>query len=529
MSLLIFLIPAAFDWETVNPLDNAQQTIITFKNITKSYENGENVIEGFNLSIRRGEFVTLLGPSGCGKTTLLRMIGGFELPTSGELLLNGRDISRIPSNERPINTVFQSYALFPFLNIYDNIAFGLKIRKKPEAEIRRKVQDVLRIVDLEGFENRRVRTLSGGQQQRVAIARAIINEPQILLLDEPLSALDYKMRQEMQLELREMHRELGITFVFVTHDQEEAMTMSDRIVVLSDGKVQQVGTPEEIYKTPNNLFVADFIGNSNIFNGNVTKPGIVTFLDTPFTCSTDLPEGTPIRAVIRPENVKLTEIPAPADRKAASFTRTEENPRENEPLCGEDPRENEPLRGGNPHENEPLCGENAPSQPLVGTVTETIFKGDGYEATVQCGRSEITANVPHSIPAHTPVGISFLPGTIHLIRADESRNHFRGVVDQDGLLETEEGVFLPRRFEPALYGRRVEAFFEPADAKMSDDAEKGFVTGHIMHTIYVGDHYVYSVRSENDRDYFVDDEWLWNIGDRVSVFVAAEDVHYRVL
>ena len=464
----------------MTPLDNAQQTIITFKNITKSYENGENVIEGFNLSIHRGEFVTLLGPSGCGKTTLLRMIGGFELPTSGELLLDGRDISRIPSNERPINTVFQSYALFPFLNIYDNIAFGLKIRKKPETEIRKKVQDVLRIVDLEGFENRRVKTLSGGQQQRVAIARAIINEPQILLLDEPLSALDYKMRQEMQLELREMHKELGITFVFVTHDQEEAMTMSDRIVVLSDGKVQQVGTPEEIYKTPNNLFVADFIGNSNIFNGNVTKPDVVTFLDTPFACSTDLPEGTPIRAVIRPENVILTEIPTPAD-------------------------------------------------PLIGTVAETIFKGDGYEATVLCGKSEITANVPHSIPAHTPVGISFLPGTIHLIRSDESRNHFRGVVDQDGRLETEEGVFLPRIFEPALYGKRVEAFFEPADAKMSDDAEKGFVTGHIMHTIYVGDHYVYSVRSENDRDYFVDDEWLWNIGDRVSVFVAAEDVHYQVL
>ena len=221
--------------------------IIELKNISKCYEGDTAAVDNVSLSIAKGEFVTLLGPSGCGKTTILRMIGGFELPTSGQILLGGKDISKLPPNERPINTVFQKYALFPYLNIYDNIAFGLKLKKLPKDVIDEKVRHVLDVVDLEGFERRRVHTLSGGQQQRVAIARAIVNEPEILLLDEPLGALDYKMRKEMQLELKLMHEQLGITFIFVTHDQEEALTMSDKIVVMSNGEIQQVGTPEEIY------------------------------------------------------------------------------------------------------------------------------------------------------------------------------------------------------------------------------------------------------------------------------------------
>ena len=221
--------------------------IIELKNISKCYEGDTAAVDNVSLSIAKGEFVTLLGPSGCGKTTILRMIGGFELPTSGQILLGGKDISKLPPNERPINTVFQKYALFPYLNIYDNIAFGLKLKKLPKDVIDEKVCHVLDVVDLEGFERRRVHTLSGGQQQRVAIARAIVNEPEILLLDEPLGALDYKMRKEMQLELKLMHEQLGITFIFVTHDQEEALTMSDKIVVMSNGEIQQVGTPEEIY------------------------------------------------------------------------------------------------------------------------------------------------------------------------------------------------------------------------------------------------------------------------------------------
>ena len=241
-----------------------KQPIIELKHIKKCYTKDVPVIYDFNLTINEGEFVTFLGPSGCGKTTILRMLAGFETPTSGEILFNGKDISELPPNERKFNTVFQKYALFPHLNIYDNISFGLKEKKVPKNEIKKKVKRVLEIVDLEGFEKRKIDSLSGGQQQRIAIARAIVNEPRILLLDEPLSALDYKMRQEMQIELKNMHKELGITFIFVTHDQEEALMMSDKIVVMSKGQIQQVGTPEEIYNKPQNAFVADFIGESNI-------------------------------------------------------------------------------------------------------------------------------------------------------------------------------------------------------------------------------------------------------------------------
>ena len=217
--------------------NNNSNNIIELKNIVKTYDNGFTAVDGFNLEVKRGEFVTFLGPSGCGKTTTLRMIAGFEIPTSGEILLDGQDISKLPPNKRPINTVFQRYALFPHLNIFDNIAFGLKLKKLPKAEIVKKVKKVLEMVDLEGFEDRKVATLSGGQQQRIAIARALVNEPEILLLDEPLGALDLKMRKEMQIELKGMHDRLGITFIYVTHDQEEALTMSDKIVVMSEGEI----------------------------------------------------------------------------------------------------------------------------------------------------------------------------------------------------------------------------------------------------------------------------------------------------
>ena len=254
------------------------QNIIELKHISKIYDdNGFKAVDDFNLEVKRGEFVTFLGPSGCGKTTTLRMIAGFELPSDGEILLNGEDISKLPANKRPINTVFQRYALFPHMNIYDNIAFGLKLKKLPKDEIRKKVRHVLDMVDLEGFENRKISTLSGGQQQRIAIARALVNEPEILMLDEPLGALDLKMRQEMQLELKNMHDQLGITFIYVTHDQEEALTMSDKIVVMSEGRIQQVGTPEDIYNEPQNAFVADFIGESNIFKGIMTSDMKVRF------------------------------------------------------------------------------------------------------------------------------------------------------------------------------------------------------------------------------------------------------------
>ena len=281
------------------------ENIIELKHITKNFDDNFTAVDDFNLEVQRGEFVTFLGPSGCGKTTTLRMIAGFEMPTEGEILLNGKDISKLPPNKRPINTVFQRYALFPHLNIYDNIAFGLKLKKLPKAEIEKKVKKALEMVDLEGFEDRRVQTLSGGQQQRIAIARSLVNEPEILLLDEPLGALDLKMRKEMQLELKGMHERLGITFIYVTHDQEEALTMSDKIVVMSEGRIQQIGTPEDIYNEPKNAFVADFIGESNIFNGIMTGKLKVRFCGAEFECLDDVEHGTQVDVVVRPEDILI--------------------------------------------------------------------------------------------------------------------------------------------------------------------------------------------------------------------------------
>ena len=286
-----------------------QENIIELKHISRTFSDGFNAVSDFNLEVKRGEFVTFLGPSGCGKTTTLRMIAGFDMPTEGDILLNGRDISKLPPNERPINTVFQRYALFPHMNIFENIAFGLKMKKMPKEEIRKKVKKALELVDLEGFEKRSVSTLSGGQQQRVAIARALVNEPEILLLDEPLGALDLKMRKEMQIELKAMHDELGITFIYVTHDQEEALTMSDKIVVMSEGRIQQIGTPEDIYNEPQNAFVADFIGESNILDGVMVRDRVVSFSGHSFDCVDEgFGESTPVDVVVRPEDVDIVPV-----------------------------------------------------------------------------------------------------------------------------------------------------------------------------------------------------------------------------
>ena len=297
--------------------------IIVLKNVNKEYA-GIQVVDNINLYVKKGEFVTILGPSGCGKTTTLRMIAGFETVTSGEILLNGVDIKDIPPHKRPINTVFQRYALFPHLDVYDNVAFGLKLKKVPDGdkkdkkgnqkyrkltkeEIDAKVTRALKIVDLEEFEWRDIQTLSGGQQQRVAIARAIVNEPEILLLDEPLGALDLKMRKEMQIELKEMHKKLGITFIYVTHDQEEALTMSDTIVIMKDGVIQQIGTPKDIYDEPKNAFVADFIGESNIYSGTIIDDTHVSFLGHRFECVDVFPKNEKVDVVIRPEDIFLME------------------------------------------------------------------------------------------------------------------------------------------------------------------------------------------------------------------------------
>ncbi len=279
--------------------------IIDLKKISKEY-NGNKVLDNINIYIRKNEFLTLLGPSGCGKTTTLRIIGGFEQPSTGKVIFEDKDITKLPPYKRKINTVFQKYALFPHMDVFENIAFGLKIKKLLKAEIEVKVKEILRLVNLKGFEYRSIDSLSGGQQQRVAIARALVNEPEVLLLDEPLGALDLKLRKEMQIELKNMQKRVGITFIYVTHDQEEALTMSDTIAVMNEGEIQQIGSPVDIYNEPQNAFVASFIGESNIIDGIMHKDFVVEFGNHVFDCvDKGFREKENIDVVIRPEDIEI--------------------------------------------------------------------------------------------------------------------------------------------------------------------------------------------------------------------------------
>ena len=475
-----------------------QSNIIELKHIKKQFsDNGFVAVSDFNLSVKRGEFVTFLGPSGCGKTTTLRMIAGFDIPTEGEILLNGKDITNLPPHKRPINTVFQRYALFPHMNVYENIAFGLKQKKIEKNIITRKVKRVLELVDLEGFERRGVNTLSGGQQQRVAIARALVNEPEILLLDEPLGALDLKMRKEMQLELKAMHDELGITFIYVTHDQEEALTMSDKIVVMSEGRIQQVGTPEDIYNEPATVFVADFIGDSNIFNGIMTGNRKARFCWAEFDCVDDFEEGTHITAVVRPEDVLFTE----------------------------------------------------PSQGRIrGIVTSVIFKGIHYEITVESGKNEIVVQTVHAAKVGDRVGMNVNPDSIHLMIAEDNTNFFPASIDSDYRLEyndkildvdltriirgsslTEEGRLIDANGEEIDRRRtKVQVSISPQDISMTDDIQEGIVDGHISNLIYKGDHYSYVIHTELEQDFVVDDEYLWNMDDHVGLIMPIDKMTFSV-
>lgn len=465
---------------------NNDKSLIKLLNVKKSYDGKTNVIEDFSLDINEGEFVTFLGPSGCGKTTILRMIGGFETPTDGKILLDGSDISVLPPNERPVNTVFQKYALFPHLNVYDNIAFGLKLKKMNSADMDKKVKEALEIVDLEGFEKRSITTLSGGQQQRIAIARAIVNEPKVLLLDEPLSALDYKMRKEMQLELKNMHKKLGITFIFVTHDQEEALTMSDKIVVIADGEIQQVGTPEEIYNEPANVFVADFIGESNIFTGTMMGKLKASFADGIFDCVDDYETGTKIEAVIRPEDVEIVD------------------------------------------END---GQ------LTGVVSSSDFKGTFYITFVQCGQYEVEAHCLNHYDEGTKVGLKVVPDNIHIIPYDMTINHFAGEIKSlaEGNITitfADVEIDVPASMIPAEnmeVGMKLDVYYDPNDGDMSDNINDGDVTGKIVSFYYIGDHYSYTVRSESEEDYVVSDEYLWNQGDIVSVKLPKDKLQIKLV
>ena len=347
------------------------RTLIDFVNISKSFHNNL-VLDELNLSVKENEFLTLLGPSGCGKTTTLRILGGFETPDSGQVIFDGVDITNLPPNKRNLNTVFQKYALFTHMTIAENIAFGLKIKKKSKAYIDDKIKYALKLVNLDGFENRQVDSLSGGQQQRIAIARAIINEPKVLLLDEPLGALDLKLRQDMAYELIRLKNELGITFIYVTHDQEEALTMSDTIVVMNQGYIQQMGSPEDIYNEPENAFVADFIGESNILPAIMLEDKLVEILGARFACvDVGFGKNQPVDVVIRPEDIELVK----------------------------------------------------PDKGIInGRVTHLIFKGVHYEMEVMANGFEWLVHSTSMFPVGTEVGLWVDPFNIQIMNKPESED-----------------------------------------------------------------------------------------------------------
>ena len=350
-----------------------QEILIRINGVSKAFD-GETVLDNISLDIHDKEFVTLLGPSGCGKTTTLRIIGGFETPDSGEVFFDGKEIGHVPPYRRLVNTVFQKYALFPHLNVYENVAFGLRLKKAPEHEIRQKVQEMLAMVKLKGFERRRVTTLSGGQQQRVAIARALINHPRVLLLDEPLGALDLKLRKDMQAELKDIQRKTGITFIYVTHDQEEALSMSDVVVVMSGGHIQQVGTPVDIYNEPKNAFVADFIGESNILDGIMPADNQVKFAGHLFDCvDGGFAKNEPVDIVVRPEDVDVV----PVDKGM-----------------------------------------------LTGVVSSVTFKGDYYEIIVDVGGFKWMLETSDYVAPDATIGLSIEPEAIHVMKKSEFSGQF---------------------------------------------------------------------------------------------------------
>jgi len=346
-----------------------EKEIIRLENVTKTFDGHDEVLRGINLTIKRNEFFTLLGPSGCGKTTMLRIIGGFDKATEGNVFFDGLNINELPPNKRQLNTVFQKYALFPHLNVFDNVAFGLTIKKVEKSIIKQKVERMLKLVGLSDFANRDVTSLSGGQQQRIAIARALVNEPKVLLLDEPLGALDAKLRKEMQTELKKIQKEVGITFIYVTHDQEEALSMSDTVVVMNKGEIEQIGSPTDIYNEPENRFVAKFIGESNIIEGNMIKDCLVEFDGYEFECvDRGFKDNEEIEVVLRPEDI---DIVSPDNAK------------------------------------------------IKGIVKDIVFKGVHYEITVE---TELRNYIIHTTDYHEVglnVGLTFGPEDIHVMYKTE--------------------------------------------------------------------------------------------------------------
>ena len=455
-----------------------EKHIINIEHLSKSFGD-KKVLEDINLYINKGEFITFLGPSGCGKTTLLRMIAGFLNPDEGRITMDGKDLAGVPPHKRPLNTVFQRYALFPHLDVYDNIAFGLKLAKVPQDEIDTRVRKILKLVAMSDYEDRDVTTLSGGQQQRIAIARALVNRPKVLLLDEPLSALDLKMRKDMQIELKEMHQKLGITFIYVTHDQEEALTLSDTIVVMNEGKIQQIGTPKDIYNEPVNCFVADFIGESNILKGRMIRDYRVAFIKHEFDCvDAGFGEDVTVDVVVRPEDIYFTTDPKKCQFKAK--------------------------------------------------VNSCTFKGVHYEMWVDTDTGYelmIQDYDPYEVGSEVMLYID--PDDIQVMKKERTRNVFEGVVKSPEEISVADAAFAFKTDFEEGTAVRVEVPFESID--LMDNSEDGLFSGEIYSILYKGDHYHIEVKTDEGFSVWADTNDIWDKGDQVGINIKSAGVKVQPL
>ena len=452
-----------------------KENIIEINNITKHFGD-KCILDNVSLYVRKGEFVTILGPSGCGKTTLLRIIAGFGSADSGELIINGENITDMPPHKRPVNTVFQRYALFPHLDVYENIAFGLKLHNVPVDEIDTRVRKVLKMVSMNDYEDRDVESLSGGQQQRVAIARAIVNQPKVLLLDEPLAALDLKMRKDMQIELKEMHKKLGITFIYVTHDQEEALTLSDTIVVMNEGKIQQIGTPTDIYNEPQNSFVADFIGESNILNGKMIKDKLVKFAGHEFECVDEgFGEDVEVDVVVRPEDIYIMNK----------------------------------LEGAQ----------------LTAKVKTCTFKGVHYEMLVDTDTNhELMIQDYNAFEPESEVGLIIRPADIQVMKKERTCNTFEAEV-----ISEDKVKFLDQEFqcEPQTTyapGEKVKVEVKFDKVELIDHPDDGMLSGTAYFLLYKGDHYHLTILTDDGDHIWVDTNDIWDKGDLVGINIAPKDI-----